>query len=140
MRWFEAEIERFGGVLLHAEGQFEGLDAGLESGVGAICAVLLIEACEQVQLPALCGRGNLGVLDVFDESAEFLMLRVDPCALEGAGQKGGLPVFRVFDGQATGAHGNEAREVLVFAAESVQHPCSGAGAGLYGIAAIHKHQ
>lgn len=57
-----------------------------------------------------------------------------------AGQEGGLPVFGVFDWESAGAHGDEAGEVLIFAAKSVKNPGSGAGAWLNGIAAVHEHE
>ena len=54
------DIERVGGVHLHAVGELVGLDARFEGGVGArggaaLLFVLAIELHEQIELPALLG-------------------------------------------------------------------------------------
>ena len=51
-----------------------------------------------------------------------------------------MPVLRVLDRQAVGAHGHEAGQVLILRAQPVHHPGADAGTRLHGVAAVHQHQ
>ena len=62
------------------------------------------------------------VFDIFNQTSQFVVLRVDVGALINTGKKSGLPILVVFDRQSAGTHRDESRQVLIFAAEPVQHP------------------
>jgi hypothetical protein len=68
------------------------------------------------------------------------MLGIDEGALEGAGEKAGLPILGILDRHSAGAHGDEAGQVFVLSAEAVEHPGTEARPGLHAIAAIHEHE
>ena len=56
------------------------------------------------------------------------------------GRKRGLPVLRLGDRVAAGAHDDEAGQVLVLGPEPVEHPRPDARPRLAGVAAVHQHQ
>ena len=90
-----ADVEGLGRFALHAVGQLEAVDAGVEGRVvAALLFVLLVEGGERVELPPLgVGRQPL-VADVLDQLVDLGVLRVDVGALVDAGQKRRLPVLR----------------------------------------------
>ena len=138
---FAAGVEGVGGFHLHAEGEFEALDAGFEAGVaGALALVFAVEFEEEVELFALLGGRGVVAADVFDEFLDAGLLRVDERALVDTGEEAGLPVFAVLDRITAGAHGDEAGEVLIFRAESVGDPGAEAGSALDGVTAVHEHE
>src|SRR5262249_22785682 len=51
-----------------------------------------------------------------------------------------LPVLRLLDGVTAGAHGDEARQVLVLAAQAVRDPRPQAWPDQPRFAAVHQHQ
>ena len=63
-----------------------------------------------------------------------------PALAKYAGQKGRLPVLRFRDRVAAGTHGDEAGQILVFAAQSIGDPRADAGAELPALAAVHQHE
>ncbi len=139
--WFAGDVEGVGGLQLHAEGQFEGFEAGFEAGVAEAGALVFeVQFAEEVELAALDGGVGVGAADVLDQFVDLTELGVDEGPLEDAGQEAGLPVLGILDGHAAGAHGDEAGEVLVFGAETVEDPGAEAGAGLDAVAAVHEHE
>ncbi len=134
-------VEGVGGVHLHAVGQFEGLHARLELRVGRAAALVLgVELREQIELRALRAERDVRVADVLDEPLHLGVFRVDVGALIDARQERRLPVLRLLDRVAAGAHRDEPRHVLILAAEPVAHPRTKAGPDLTGIAAIQQQQ
>ena len=71
---FMADIERFGGILLHAESQFKGLNAGIQTRIDALVTMFFVELSEEIQLLALCRGCDLRVFNIFDQATEFLVL------------------------------------------------------------------
>ena len=93
-----ADVEGIGRFGLHAEGQFEGLNAGLERGVAAArLACSALSSLQQVELPPLHPGRGMRAADVLDQLVDLSMLRIDERALKSAGQKAGLPVLGVLD-------------------------------------------
>ncbi len=91
---FVGDVEGVGGFDLHAEGEFEGVDAGIEAGIAWVgIAMTLVEKAEEVELAALDGGSGVGALDVFDEFGDLAVLGIDEGSLEDAGEEAGLPVF-----------------------------------------------
>lgn len=138
---FPAQVKRVARLHLHAEGEFKGLDAGVEPRiVRAGGFVLVIQLAEQTQLALLHLGGRVRAADVLDEFLQLRVLGVDKGPLIHAGQEAVLPVLRVLDGVASGAHRDEAGQVLVLRAEAVKHPRAEAGPRLHGVAAVHQHE
>jgi hypothetical protein len=135
------EVEDVDRLHLHAVGELEGLDAGLELSVPAPgLLVAPVEGGEEVELaPLLVGRAH-GVADVADELLDVLVLGVEIGPLVGAGQEGGLPVLGLLDRIPSGAHHDETREVLVLAAEAVGDPGAHARAHQPRVAAVQQEQ
>ena len=85
--------------------------------------VARVELLEQVELLALLAAATMRSLRMCSISLLDLgVLRVDVGALVDAGQEAGLPVLRLLDRVAAGAHGDEAGQVLVLAAQAVGDP------------------
>src|SRR5204863_8032441 len=71
LRRLAADVEGVGGLGLHAVGQLERLDAGLQLRVvRPLPAVQAVEAQHQVELAALLGEGDGRVVDVLDQPAD----------------------------------------------------------------------
>ncbi len=128
-------------VVLHAVGQLERLDARLHLGVLLpLLQMALVQLVQQIQLAALLSVADGAVADVLDQAVQLRVPHVDVGALVGARQKCGLPVLRLLNGVAAGAHGDEAGQVLVLAAQAVGHPAAQARPDLSGLAAVHQQQ
>ena len=80
------------------------------------------------------------MLDVFNQAADFGVLRIDVGSLVRTGKKSGLPVFTILDRQSAGTHGNEAGQIPIFGAQAVQQPGTHARSALHRIATVHQHQ
>ena len=115
-------IEGVGGLRLHAEGEFEGLKTGVQSGIGAFAAVRLIEGAQQIELPPLVLRSGVGTADIANQAVHRSVLGVHKGALMRAGQKGRLPVLRAFDRITAGTHRDESWQVLILGAEPIHQP------------------
>ncbi len=135
------EVKGIGSVHLHTIGQLKGLDPGFQLGIlVAFGEVAVIQFLEQIQLAALFPRGQAAVADVLDEFVQLAMLGVDVGALKSSWQKPGLPVLAFLNGITTGAHGDEAREILIQGAEPVGHPGPHAGTDETGFPAVHQEE
>ena len=84
--------------------------------------------------------GQVGVADVLDHLLHRGGLGVDAGTLINAGQERGLVIGGTAQGQATVAQRDEAGEVLVFGAESVDNPRAEAGFGDAQRAGVHEHR
>ena len=134
------EVEGVACFALHTKGEFVGMNAGIEPIIEAHGAVTGIPVGEQVELAALIACRDLGMINVFNEAAEFLVFGIDLGSLIGAGEEGGLPVFVVLDRHSAGAHRDEPGQVPVFRTESIKGPRAEAGSCLDRVTAIHEHQ
>ena len=121
--WFAADIECVGRIHLHAIGKFERLNTGFK-----LCFMLpfrgvaLVQFVEQVKLRALFGHRTIIVPNMLDEPVHLRVLRVDVGPLVHARQESRLPVLRFLNWITTGAHGDEARQILIICPKSVGHP------------------
>ena len=124
------DVERVAGFRLHAIGQLERLDAGFELGLAlAVVEMAPVELGQEVELGSLGLRADRAVLDVRDQFFDLGVLAVDIGSLVDAGQKPRLPVLRLGDREAAGAHHDEPGQVLVLGPEPVEHPRADARAG-----------
>ncbi len=128
---FAADVKRLGRFRLHPVGQLERLDAGFELGLMAVpLEVLAIELGQEVELGPLRPGAHTVVADVRDQLFDLGVPAVQVGSLVDPRQEGRLPVLRLGDGVAVGAHDEKAGQVLVLGAQSVKHPRSQAGPGL----------
>ena len=125
---FGAHIEGIGGLGLHAESEFEGLDACLELWItGARLVMELVELLHITELFPLMFREDRFVAQVGDETVRSRFLGVDMCALVDARKESAAPVPGAADGKPAWAHDDEARKALVFGAQSAHEPTLGRG-------------
>ncbi len=125
---FFGDVERVGGLGLHAEGDLVGFEARLEGGFALeILGVDLVELINEVELAALLLGGDVAVADVLNHLLHVGRGGVDRGALEGAGEEGGAVVGDAADGEAAVAQGDEAGEILILGAETVNEPRAKAG-------------
>jgi len=122
-RRFAVEVENFLGLELHAEGHLHRLDAGFERVVvaAALLQMHLVEAAHQIDLFALGRLAEVAVGEILQHPAwvMFELLMWAPWKI--AGEEAVRPQGRPNDGEA-GAHGDEAGEVLVLAAQAIEEP------------------
>lgn len=111
---FLRDIECIGGLGLHPEGEFKGLDPRFESRVGRGSGILHGQLSEQFQLAGLGIAIGVGTSDILDEFFHIRALWVDKGSLERTREKPALPVCGVFDRIAAWTHRKEAGQVLVF--------------------------
>ncbi len=105
---------------LHAKGQLERFDAGLEGGVfGPRLLMPAVESGQQVELPPLSRFGQRTIADVVDQLVDAGVPRVDVRSLKAARQKGRPPIRDVGNRQSR-AHGDKTGQVLVFRPHAVQ--------------------
>lgn len=124
----EGDVESVGRFELHTVGEFEALEASFELGiVVAGLGVFFVEVAEKVELLALTTPGDVLGLHVLDELAGIGRFGVDVGSLIGGGEEAGLPILGPGNGIASGAHRDEAGEVLVLGAEAVGDPGTDAG-------------
>ena len=100
----------------------------------------LVQLPQQVELAALLRQRQRRVADVLDQLVDVGVPGVDVGALVDARQERRLPVLRLLDRVAAGAHGDEAGQVLVLAAQAVGHPRTHARPRQPGLAAVHQQQ
>ena len=106
----------------------------------AIAACCSLSARTRSSWLPLLGRGGRVVADVLDQLLDLGVLGVDVGALVGTRKKRRSPVLGCHDRIATGAHGDEARQVLVFRAQAVSDPGPHARALQAAISAVHQHE
>ena len=99
-----------------------------------------IKCLKRVQLLPLLGQIFGGIPNVFDQLLDLSVLGIDVRALVDPRQKCRLPILGLGDRVATGAHGDEPGEILIFGPESVRHPGSKTGANLTGFATVHQKE
>ena len=116
------------------------MNSGVQPTVVAILLMSSIPPAQQIQLPTLIGRGNVRVLDVFNQPTDLSVLRIHIGALQLARQKTGLPVFVILDRQSARTHRDKAGQVLIFGSQPVQRPRTKAWPSLHRIAAVHQHE
>ena len=125
---FFGDVERVGGLGLHAEGDLVGFEARLEGGFALeILGVDLVELVDEVELAALLFWGDVTVADVLNHLLHVGGGGVDRGALERAGKEGGAVVGDATDGEPAVAQGDEAGEILILGAEAVNEPRAEAG-------------
>ncbi len=135
------EVKRVGGLNLHPVRQFEGLNAGLDLRVALTFRLMpQVKAAQKIELGALLGLAPRGVTNVFDELVDIRVFRVDVGALQHTGEECGLPVGGSSGGIAAWAKRDEARQVLVLAAQAVRDPRPHAGAGETRFPAVHEQE
>ena len=122
--WFPGDIHQPGDRALHAVGQLEGVDAGLDLGVTRLLELELVEGADAVDgLPAVFLRHALRVGEEEDGIAGGLELH----ALVRAGKKSVMPVAGG-DGLATTREKNdESGQVFVGTPQAVAEPGAHAG-------------
>ena len=119
-RGFAAQIERFVSFGLHAKGGFHRLDAGFEEFVAADrLFVVAVELLYEVELLALCRGGQLPIAQVADHSFGIGDGIVEPDPLVPRRQKA---VAQPGTAATPLAQGDEARQILVFAAQTIGNP------------------
>lgn len=82
--------------------------------------MMLIDALDKIQLLALQIRGKLAVVNIVDELFDFDARRIQERTLVDAWQESRLPVLRTFDRVAAGRHGDEPRQIFIFATQAVR--------------------
>ena len=118
-----ADVECLGRFRLHPVGQLERLDAGFELGLVAVpLEVLAVELGQEVELGPLRPGADAVVADVRDQLLDVGVPAIQVRSLVDPRQEGRLPVLRLGDGVAVGAHDEEAGQVLVLGAQSVKDP------------------
>ena len=123
-----AEVESLGGGRLHAIGQLEGLNSGLQGLVPLHpLQVQSVHAGQQVDLPLLFGAGQVGVAQVGDDLVGVQILGVDEGSRIDARQKAAVPGGLTGTVAALVTDGNEGGQVLVFRAQAVSQPGPDAG-------------
>jgi len=85
-------------------------------------------------------RDSSLVLHELDELLDVRVPRIDVGPLEDAGEEARLPVLRLLQRVAAGAHRDEARKVLVLRAQPVSDPTPDARADLPRLAAVHEEE
>ena len=80
------------------------------------------------------------VADVLDELLQVLVLGIYMSALVDPGKKGGSPVGSSLNGNATGAHGDKSRKVVVDRAKAVIDPGPHGWTRKDGIPAVEHHE
>ena len=112
------DVEGLRGVPLHAEGQLERRDAGVELAVDhAVALVEPVEPADRVELGALRRGIAGGVGEVGDRVVEV----ADQGPLVGARQEAGAPELGPLE-DGGGAHHHEGRQVLVLRPQAVDEP------------------
>ncbi len=135
------DIEGIERLRLHAERNLVALEPSLERGVALeILGVQFVELVNEIELPALFVLRDVRVADVLNHLRHARGLRVDARALIDAGEEGRLVVGRAARGQAAAAEGDEAGEILVFRAETVDEPRTHAGFRDAEGAGVHEHR
>jgi hypothetical protein len=71
---FTAYVKRIGRIVLHTKRQFKRLNPRVESLINSLSPVFCIQSSQQIQLPALRFCCDLGMFDVPNKPAQFLML------------------------------------------------------------------
>jgi len=138
---FAADVEGVGGLDLHAVGQFEGLDAGLDGRLArAFGEVAVIELAQQRELPRLCVVVEMSVAQVRDELARILLRRSHQRALVNAGQEGGAPVVGAAHREPAGAQCDEARRIPVLRTHAPVQPRAEARPHQPLVARVHQHE
>ena len=136
---FLADVEGIGSLHLHAVGQLEALDAGIELLVVlALLEVVFVQCVEQIELATLLLEIERAVLDELDELIHLRVFRVDVGALVDAGEEGGLPVLRAPRRHAFRAHGDVAGQVFILGTEPVSDPRTHAGTMQTPVATVHE--
>ncbi len=127
------DVERFRSFLLHAKGQLERSDAGIELAVDHTFALVeFVELSQSVELVAL----SLEVAGPGVQVGDRVLQVADERPLVGAGQETGGPELRPLE-DLGGADHHEARQVLVLGAQAVDQPRTHAGPGERLLAGTH---
>ena len=77
---------------------------------------------QEIELLALVTARGEFALNVFDDVLNLRVVGIHEGALEGARKEGVGKISGI--GRAAGAHGDKARQVLVFRAQPVKHPAA----------------
>ncbi len=138
---FLADIECVGGLGLHAEGELQRLDSGLELGVtGVLFAVQLVELLDVAELFFLLAGQNRLIAKVGNEPVCLSFFCVDVGSLIDAGQESAAPVGTLRNWEAAGTHDDKSWEALVFGAKPVKRPRTDAGSWQGETAGVHHHE
>ena len=135
---FVSEIENVRSIHLHAKGEVEGLDGGVEVVVGFGLRLLAVEFLEEVELLLLLVERKGGIFEIPDGGlGRGEAGAADAGALVDGGEEGvGVVARAAFAG---GGHdGDEAGKVLVFAAQSVGDPAAHGGSDKIGRAGVEE--
>ena len=125
---FAVDVHGIWGLGLHAEGEFEGGDTGLEDGIGGrLGEVLAVDGVEEIELGALADGVVMGIVEILDGGLFYGHIASDGGALVDSGEEGAGPVAdsAVAEGWVDR---QEAGEVLIFGAEPIRNPRAEAGA------------
>ena len=125
---FAVDVHGIWGLGLHAEGEFEGGDAGLEDGIGGrLGEVLAVDGVEEIELGALADGVVMGIVEILDGGLFYGHIASDGGALVDSGEEGAGPVAdsAVAEGWVDR---EEAGEVLIFGTEPIRNPRAEAGA------------
>ena len=132
---FLGEVERFGHLHLHAEGEFVVVHARGEFVVtGMLRGVRGVELGEQVEIAALTPGADTGRRREIENGRAF---RAQRRALEARGQVAIAPVRRATLRIADFWQHDKSGQVLVQRAKAVVHPRADAGVAAEAIAAVH---
>ena len=119
---FAVDVHGIWGLGLHAEGEFEGGDAGLEDRIGGrLGEVLAVDGVEEIELGALADGVVMGIVEILDGGLFYGHIASDGGSLVDGGEEGAGPVADTAVAEGW-VDGQEAGEVLIFGSETIRNP------------------
>src|SRR5690606_21461583 len=107
---FTRDIKRLGRLHLHAKGEFERLNSGLEMRILLPCLPMaLVQLREQIELPSLLLAIDRRILNIGQQLSDFSPPSVEVGSLVDSRQKRTSPIRRIGNRQSGTQH-NEAGE------------------------------